>query len=283
MPWVEAIAVRGTRILAVGSSAEIEALAVGTTRRIALEGRTVVPGFDDAHAHVGFSGPPSKDVTVDPSPSPDPALAPLLDSLEAMAARTAKDDWITSSVGGRVFDDPRTTRFVIDSFVPDHPVWINGWSGHGAVLNSRAMREVGLLEAQDPLGGWLTRDAAGRTTGRIDEYALYAVQRRLAKERGDSLFARSVHRYGERVLAMGITSVQDMAVGYDLESARAVARRGEAHAGSASRHPCSDSQWTHGDLERLARERRRHHACAPGCRSPASSGFSTGRRSNGWR
>ncbi len=227
-PWAEAIAVRGARIVAVGTTAEIEALAVETTRRIALEGRTVVPGFDDAHAHVGLSGPPSVEVTVDPSPTPDPALAPLLDSLASMAARTAKGVWITTSVGGRVFDDPRATRFVLDSVVPHHLVWITGWSGHGAVLNTRAMREAGLLDAADPLGGWLTRDASGRTTGRIDEYALYALQRRLAKARGDSLFARSVSRYGEQVLTMGITSVQDMAVGYDLESGRAVASRGAA-------------------------------------------------------
>lgn len=227
-PWVQAIAVRGDRIVAVGTTAEIERLAGERTRRIALEGRTVVPGFDDAHAHVGLSGPRSVDVTVDPSPTPDPTLQPLLDSLAAVARRTPKDVWLMSSVGGRVFDDPRATRFVLDSVVPDHLVWINGWSGHGAVLNTRAMRETGLLEAPDPLGGWLGRDASGRTTGRIDEYAIYGTQRRLGRARGDSLFARSVQRYGEQVLAMGITSVQDMTVGYELDRARAVARRASA-------------------------------------------------------
>lgn len=227
-PWAEAIAVRGSRILAVGSTAEIERLAGSRTRRIALEGRTVVPGFDDAHAHVGLSGPRSVDVTVDPSPTPDPSFADVLDSLAAAARRTSRDVWLTASVGGRVFDDPRATRVALDSVVPDHRVMLNGWSGHGAVLNTRAMRESDLLDASDPIGGWLTRDGAQRPTGRIDEYALYALQRRLGRARGDSLFARSVRRYGEQVLPMGITSVQDMTVGYELARARAVAQRGSA-------------------------------------------------------
>lgn len=223
--WAQAIAVRGERILAVGSDAEIERFAGTTTRRIALEGRTVVPGFNDAHAHVGLSGPRSVDVSVDASPTPDPSLPLLLDSLAAVAKRIPKDVWLMSSVGGQVLSDPRATRWVLDSVVPDHFVWINGWSGHGAVLNTRAMRETGLLDASDPLGGWLGRDTAGRFTGRIDEYVVYATLRRLGMARGDSLFARSVQRYGERMLAMGITSVQDMAGGYDLAMARAVVRR----------------------------------------------------------
>lgn len=225
-PWAQAIAVRGTRIVAVGTDAEIEKYAGSRTRRIALEGRTVVPGFDDAHAHVGISGPRSVEVTVDGSPTPDPTIASLLDSLSAVAKRTPRDVWLTSSVGGRVLGDPRATRFVLDSAVPDHAVFINGWSGHGAVFNTRGMREAGLLEGRDPLGGWLGRDAAGQVNGRVDEYALYAAQRRLGRARGDSLFARSVRRYGEQVLPMGITSVQDMTVGYDLDRARAVVRRG---------------------------------------------------------
>lgn len=226
--WAQAVAVRGERILAVGSDAEIERLAGARTRRIALDGRTVVPGFNDAHAHVGLSGPRSVIVTVDPAPTPDPPLALLLDSLAAVARRTPKDVWITTDVGGQVLSDARATRVVLDSVVPDHLVWINGWSGHGAVLNSRAMRETGLLDARDPLGGSLDRDAAGRTTGRIDEYVIYATKRRLASARGDSLFAASIQRYGERMLALGITSVQDMAGAYDLRMARAVVARNGA-------------------------------------------------------
>jgi predicted amidohydrolase YtcJ len=225
-PWVEAIAVRGDRIVAVGKTSDIEGLAGPETRRIALDGRTVVPGFDDAHAHVGLSGPRAVDVVVDPSPTPDPTLASLLDSIRVIARRTPPDRWITAGVGARVLDDPRAVRATLDAAAPGHAVMLTGWSGHGAILNTRALREAGLVDVPDPIGGWITRNAAGQPTGRIDEYALYATQRRLGKARGDSLFARSVQRYGEQVLPMGITSVQDMTVGYDLAHARAVVARG---------------------------------------------------------
>ena len=105
-PWVEAIAVRGNHIAAVGSNADVERLGGERTRRIALAGRTVVPGFDDAHAHVGLSGPHSVDVTVDPSSTPDPLLPALLDSLAAEAQRTPTAVWTTASVGGRVSSTP---------------------------------------------------------------------------------------------------------------------------------------------------------------------------------
>lgn len=124
-----------------------------------------------------------------------------------------------------MLDDPGATRAVLDSVAPNHPVMLTGWSGHGAILNTQGLRLAGLLDAPDPIGGWLGRDTSGRPTGRIDEYALFGAQRRLGKTRGDSLFARSVTRYGSDVLPMGITSVQDMTVGYDLDHARAVVRR----------------------------------------------------------
>jgi predicted amidohydrolase YtcJ len=227
-PWAEAVAVRGGRILAVGTTSEIALLAGPRTRRIALGGRTVVPGFDDAHAHVGPSATPGVRVTVEPSPTPDPSLAAVLDSLAAAVPRTPAGTWLTSSVGGRVLDDPRATRATLDSIAPLHPVWLGGWSGHGAVLNTAALRAAGLLSVADPAGGWLARDARGVPTGRIDEYAIYGAHRRLAVARGDSILGLAVRAYGESGLRLGITSVQDMAVQYDLDAARGAARRGGA-------------------------------------------------------
>lgn len=226
-PWSEAIAVRGDRIVAVGSTADIARLAGPDTRRIALGGRTVVPGFDDAHAHAGPAGAAGRHISVDPSPTPDPALDLLLDSLAAAARRAPTGAWLTSSVGGRILDDPRATRSVLDSVAPDHRVWLAGWSGHGAILNSAALRAAGLLDAPDPAGGWISRDANGVASGRIDEYVIYTTENRLAVARGDSVLARSLRAYGEWGLRHGITSVQDMAGQYDLATLRAAVARGE--------------------------------------------------------
>jgi predicted amidohydrolase YtcJ len=227
-PWTEALAVRGERILAVGTTREIEALAGARTRRIRLGGRTVVPGFNDAHDHVGQHGPPSTAFTADPALAPDPGLAAVLDSITAVARRTPPGRWVETAVGGRVFDDPRATRATLDSVAPDRPVWVAGWSGHGALLNTAALRATGLLDAPDPLGGWLARDAGGRPTGRIDEYALYGANRRLAMLRGRAGLAAAFRARGAEALRTGITTVQDMASQYALDDVRALARGGQA-------------------------------------------------------
>lgn len=232
-PWAQAVAIQGSRIVAVGPTSAIERLAGPGTRRLELEGRVVVPGFDDAHGHSGPAGARGTHLVMDGSPTPDPTLAAVLDSLAAASLRTPAGTWLTSSVGERVLDDPRATRAVLDSVAPAHPVWLAGWSGHGAVLNTAGLRAAGLLEAADPLGGWLTRDAHGQPTGRIDEYAILNAERRLAVARGDALLGRSMRAYGDAGLRLGITTVQDMTTQYDLHSARAVARRGE---GMRARH-----------------------------------------------
>lgn len=225
-PWAEAVAVGGERILAVGTTAEIEDLAGPSTRRIALEGRTVVPGFDDAHAHVGHNPIPGIDLKTDLSPTPDPRLQVILDSLASAASRTPPGTWLSSYVGELVLDDPHATRAALDSVAPAHPVWLGGWSGHGTILNSAALRISGLLDAPDPTGGWLARDGSGAPMGRVDEYAIYGAQRRMIIAGGDSLLANAMQSYSERSLRLGITSVQDMAVIYDLNLARSVVERG---------------------------------------------------------
>ena len=227
-PWAQAVAVRGDRIVAVGTTQEVARLAGPATRRISLGGRAVVPGFDDAHAHVGVASVAGRTVTVDPSPTPDPTLGAVLDSLAAAARRTPAGTWLTVDVGGRVFDDPGATRVALDSAAPAHRVWLRGWSGHGAVLNTAVLRSAGLLDAPDGPGAWLTRDPAGTPTGRIDEYAIYHLDHRLAVARGDSLLGVAIREYDEEGLGLGITSVQDMAIQYDLATARKVAERGEA-------------------------------------------------------
>ena len=232
-PWAEAVAIRGEHILAVGTTADIERLVGPETRRIALGGRTVVPGFNDAHDHVGFGGVDGVRVIVEPSPAPDPPLTILLDSITAAARRVTAGTWLLSAPGGRVFDDPSATRVVLDSVAPAHPLWLRGWTGHGVVSNTAALRALGLLDAPDPSGGWLSRDARGTLTGRVDEYAIFGVERRLAVARGDSLLGLVMHAHGEAGLRLGITTVQDMANQYDLASARAVARRG---GGMRARH-----------------------------------------------
>jgi predicted amidohydrolase YtcJ len=226
-PWAEAVAVRGARVLAVGSDAEVLRHAGPRTRRIALGGRVVVPGFNDAHDHVGVSEPAGAvRFTADPAPTPDPPLAAVRDSLAALVRRVPAGRWLVTAVGGRVFDDAAATRAALDAVAPAHPVWITGWSGHGALLNSAALRAAGLLDARDPLGGWQTRDGDGRPAGRVDEYVLYGAARRLATAEGPAATLAAARAHGAESVRLGITTVQDMATGYTPAVARALAASG---------------------------------------------------------
>lgn len=212
-PWVEALAIRGDRIVAVGSDAMINALASKSTRRIALAGRVVIPGINDAHAHLspGIGGVPF--VTSD-DPTPDPPLAPVLDSIAALVTRAPAATWLTTQVASTILDDPRARRTALDRVAPVHPVMLSGWSGHGAVLNTAALRASGLLDSADPIGGWLERDRTGRPTGRIDEYALYNLLRSMTAARGAAPMIAALRQYDRIAASFGISSVQNMATGF---------------------------------------------------------------------
>ncbi len=212
-PWVEALAIRDGRIIAAGSDETVTALAVKSTRRIALAGRVVIPGINDAHAHLspGIGG---VEFLTSDDPTPDPALAPVLDSLAVLVTRAPEGTWLTTQVAAGILEDPRARRAVLDRVAPAHPVMLHGWSGHGAVLNAAALRVSGLLDSADPIGGWLERDRAGRPTGRIDEYAMYNLLRRLTGARGAAPLIASLRQYDRLAASFGITSVQDMATGF---------------------------------------------------------------------
>ena len=77
-----------------------------------------------------------------------------------------------------MLNDPAARRAALDSAAPHHPVLLWTWWGHGAVASGTALRMLGIADdAPDPPGGWYERDAAGRLTGRMDEYAEYGALR----------------------------------------------------------------------------------------------------------
>ncbi|MDF1503816.1 amidohydrolase [Roseisolibacter sp. H3M3-2] len=211
-PWAEAVAVRGARIVAVGTTAEVERLAGPRTRRVALGGRTVIPGINDAHDHVGprFGVP----VVTEPGPEPDPPLAAVLDSVRAAAARTPKGRWLVAYVGMRAVDDTASRLARLDAAAPDHPVMLRVSWGHFLQANTRALRAMGITEAsRDPVGGWYGRDAAGRLDGRVQENAAMVHTRRLWATLPPRAFADAYRALGDEALRLGITTVQDMSEG----------------------------------------------------------------------
>ncbi|HSO60189.1 MAG TPA: amidohydrolase [Desulfobacterales bacterium] len=171
----QAIAVWKGLVLAVGTESEIESLCAPETRKLDLEGRTVLPGFIDAHEHLSwFAEEPLK---LDCSPQRFSSLAGLLAQVRLEASRLAPGDWIR----GVLYDDTKMaegrplTRADLDSAAPEHPVIIIHVSAHWAVVNSVALKLGDLNEqSPDPKGGALGREpGSGRLDGRLVEMAMF--------------------------------------------------------------------------------------------------------------
>jgi predicted amidohydrolase YtcJ len=165
---VEALAVRGDRILAVGSVADIAALAGPGTERIDTRGLTVTPGFIDAHSHP-LSANEAVSVNMDFRTIPE-----VQATLRAKAAATPPGHWVQ----GHMYDDTKfvegrpVNRLDLDAVSTTHPIFVRHRGGHTAVVNSLAFAVAGVTsETPDPEGGKYFREAGG-FTGRIAELAL---------------------------------------------------------------------------------------------------------------
>src|SRR5690606_41153701 len=124
------------------------------------------------------------------------------------------DDWLTADIDMVVLHDPRMRRAQLDALQPTRPLLLTGWTGHGMLVNSAAQRALGLALDQVPAGGWLGRDALGNFDGRAYEYAQWSPRLRLPTriERLPEVIGRN----SAMLLGLGITSIQNMAIGTPL-------------------------------------------------------------------
>lgn len=213
-PWAQAVAVEGREILAVGSDAAVLSLARAGTRLVDLGGRTVVPGLNDAHVHVLDPG----GVLVDSPafiPGPGPALGELLGDVAAAAGATPPGTWLYALVGSNITDDPTANRFALDVVSPDHPVRVRSWTGHGTILNTRALQVLGISEvAADPFAGSYEREPGSPVIdGILHEYAENDAQRRLYDLMPDAPLVGQYQGYAAAAVSVGVTTLQDLPVG----------------------------------------------------------------------
>ena len=139
---MEAVAVLGNRILAVGTNQEISRLAGPQTRIIELNGRTLLPGFIDAHSHVeGLAESEHAMVPIQAPPLKDAAA--IIAKLKERAALVPPGTWI---VGQGTYNQVMPTREELDRSLPDHPVVLR-WSAHDWLLNHKADQVAGLTDS----------------------------------------------------------------------------------------------------------------------------------------
>jgi len=182
-PRAEAVAIAGEHILAVGSNAEVGALAGSGTTIVDLGGKTVTPGFIDGHCHPASSGRMHlRMIDCDLR-----SIRAIQDAVRERAAKTPPGEWVV----GFKYDDTKTAerRFVtredLDAAAPDHPVYIQHRGGHTGYVNSLALAKAGITESSpDPQGGRYVRDArTQRLTGRL-------------LERGTAFFESTIPAFG---------------------------------------------------------------------------------------
>jgi predicted amidohydrolase YtcJ len=173
-PPAEAMVVLGDRVVATGSREEL-VRQFPVQRQVHLDG-VVLPGFNDAHAHPTMTA--ENLLHVDCSPEVATGEAVLVDLLRGEAAAVGPQEWVIGSrydhsktTGGRVVD-----RWFLDDVVEGQPVLLVHVAGHWGVLNSAGLAAAGLQDdSDDPPGGALGRDGAGRLNGVIYEQALFDV------------------------------------------------------------------------------------------------------------
>lgn len=165
---VDAMAVRGDRILALGSQQDIRDLIGPTTRVIRADGMTITPGFIDAHSHPLMANE-AVSVNVDLR-----RIADVQTALIQQAEKTPPGQWVQA----HMYDDTKfiegreLTRRDIDAVVTNYPVMVRHRGGHTAVVNSKAFEVAGITQTTpDPDGGRYYRDG-GELTGKVAEHAM---------------------------------------------------------------------------------------------------------------
>jgi predicted amidohydrolase YtcJ len=192
----EAVAIRGTKIVAVGRSATLRQAAGPQTKIIDLRGKAVTPGLIDTHCHFQ-SASELYDVQLG-----DPAIKKIADAVALVKARvasTAPGEWVR----GRGWDEGKfaekryLTAADLDTVSPNNPVYLVQTTGHYGVANSYAMKLAGVTrETQAPPAGTIDRDAKGNPTG-------------VLKESAANLVARKVPGYSREQLRNGLLKIID--------------------------------------------------------------------------
>ena len=210
LPEAEAIAITAGRVAAVGTSEEIAALIGAETTVIDLEGRRVLPGFNDAHVHFYIGGDTLTSVDLRKADSP----TAFREEIARYAATRPAGEWILNGSWDHERWSPAElpAAALIDAVTPEHPLWVNRADGHMMLANSMAMRLAGVdRHTPDVPGGEVVRSKDGTPTGIFKDAAKRLIDHVIPTPSADHIRS-AVLAAQQYALANGVTSVQDMGV-----------------------------------------------------------------------
>ena len=214
-PLVEALAVRGTTVLAVGTNADIRKLSGKGTDVVDLRGRLVVPGFIDGHLHLLGGSLSLEELRLDDAET----FAVLAQRVKDWAAAHPDAHWVNGEGWTyAAFPDGLPSRLQLDALVPGRPAFLVSYDGHTGWANSMALRLASVTrETKDPPGGEVVRDPKGEPTGVLKENAMDLVGRLVPKLLPHEK-ERALRKGIAQVAAWGLTSVHQAGIGEeDLE------------------------------------------------------------------
>lgn len=207
---VEAVAVRGGRIVAVGTDTEVRELIGPRTEVVDLAGRMLLPGFQDAHVHPAMGGLQLTRCDL----SGVGTIAGYQDRIAAYAAAHPEEEWLLGG-GWAMPAFPRGVpdRETLDAVTAGRPAYLPNRDGHSAWVNTRALELAGVTrDTPDPRGGRIERDAAGEPSGALHESAMDLVGRVVPasspRQKRAALLTAQAYLH-----SLGITGWQDAAVG----------------------------------------------------------------------
>jgi len=224
-PRVAALAIdRGSgRIVAAGDDNEIATLAGPLAETVNLAGRTVLPGFIDAHTHVAHFAEARLNVELRGVPSEEAAA----ERVRARAEQTPRGAWIVGqSWDANLWPGSRfPTRASLDAAVPHHPVALWDHAHHAMWVNSEALRRAGIdAGTPDPAGGTIARDGAGEPTGMLYEPGATNLMTAVIERPDEDILLDELRRVLLEMRARGITGI------HNIEDARSLRLMQRLHA-----------------------------------------------------
>jgi predicted amidohydrolase YtcJ len=209
-PEATAIAIRGDRIVAVGSDREVMAWVGRRTRVIPLEGRTVTPGLTDSHAHLYGLGASLESLSLRGAQSEEIAA----EKAHAAALGMPEGEWLV----GRGWDqnlwpDKKfPTVASLDKAVGDRPAALRRIDGHAVWVSSKALQLAGIERSTpDPRGGRIVRDGSGDATGVLIDQAMDLIDDKMPPA-SDAARQRRILAAAKQAIEAGITCVHEMGI-----------------------------------------------------------------------
>lgn len=220
--FVQALAIRNNIIQVSGTNEEALARQGANTQVIDLQGRTVVPGFNDAHMHMLpyiyhgiYINDPYQFI-----PDAGPSVPEMLGLIQTIDGMADPNQWFYGVVGEAFIEQGGADRFVLDQVAPTRPVCLYTWGGHYCVINTAMMNAAGISDVEaDPFGGTYIRvENTPVINGVLHEYAIYDFVRRLRVNQSDEEITATYAALLQQYIQLGVTTVQDIPIG--ITSAR---------------------------------------------------------------